>query len=174
MLGLRFSLKSFLGAVTFVSVAMASLSQPWRRWCPAMVLTGLLLMMLLSIPGSIYAHGRVRAFLVGFATVGWGYFLLVYSPWFEVSVGRELLASPVAESVCFAVTDSLGDYPYFLKVTHALSMFLLAYFGGVIARGFYVKHTEQSSGDGRELPEGPASVQYSSVLSRGLSLRKAQ
>jgi hypothetical protein len=144
LLGLRFSLKSFLGAVTFVALALASLLQPWRSWCPSFVLTGLLALMLFSIPCSIFAGERVRAFYVGFAIVSWGYFLLAFVPWFEMSVGRKLLANPIAEYICFAATGSLGDFPQFLKVTHTLFMFVLAYVGGLAASRCYVNSTKRS------------------------------
>jgi len=145
LLGLRFSLKSLLGAVTFVALALASLLQPWRSWCPSLVLTGLLSLLLLSIPCSIFARERTRAFYVGFAIVGWGYFLLAFVPWIEMTVGRQLLANPIAESICFAATGSLGDYPQFLKVTHTLFMFVLAYVGGLTASRCYVISMERSS-----------------------------
>lgn len=174
LFGPRFSLRSLLGAVTFVSIALASLIEPWRRWCPAMVLTGLVVMMLLAIPSGIYARGRVRAYYVGFATVGWGYFLLVYTPWFETSIGRELLAYPVAESVCFAVTGSLGDFPYFLKVITTLSMFLLAHLGGLFASRFYAMSTEQSSRAEHELAGLPVTGPDSRAGLKELSLRRAQ
>lgn len=145
MLGLRFSLRSLLGAVTFVAIALASLLQPWRSWCPSLVLTGLLALMLLAIPCGIFARDRARAFYVGFALVGWSYFLLAFIPCIELTVGRQLLANPIAESICFTVTDSLGDYPQFLKVTHALFMFVLAHLGGLTASRCYVISTERSS-----------------------------
>lgn len=145
MLGLRFSLKSLLGAVTYVALSLASLLQPWRSWCPSLVLTGLLALMLLSIPCSIFARERTRAFCVGFAIVGWGYFLLAFVPWIELTVGRQLLANPLAEHICFATTGSLGDYPQFLKVTHTLLMFVLAYLGGLTASRCCVNSAERSS-----------------------------
>ena len=145
MLGPRFSLKSLLGAVTVVALSLASLLQPWRSWCPSLMLTGLLSLMLLSIPCSIFARERVRAFYVGFAIVGWGYFLLAYAPRIETNIGRQLLANPVAESICFAATGSLGDFPQFLKVTHTLFMFVVAYLGGLTASRCYVNIAERSS-----------------------------
>lgn len=144
MLGLRFSLRSLLGAVTFVALALASLLQPWRSWCPSLVLTGLLALMLLAIPCSIFARERLRAFYAGFAIVGWGYFLLAFVPWIELSIGRQLLANPIAEHICFAATGSLGDYPQFLKVTHTLFMFVLAYLGGLATSRCLMNSVERS------------------------------
>jgi len=179
LLGLRFSLRSLLGATTFVSIALASLLQPWRSWGSATVLTGLVLVLLLTIPAAIYARGRVRAFYVGFATVGWGYFFLTYAPWFEATVGHLLLADRIAESVCFAVTGSLGESLYFLSVTHALSIFALAYLGGLTASRFYVKNTEPSDAGERDATDALASDQDSrdvskKHVSKKLSLRKAE
>jgi len=145
LLGLRFSLKSLFGAVSVVALSLASLLQPWRSWCPSLVLTGLLSLMLLSIPCTIYARERVRAFYVGFAIVGWGYFLLAFAPGLEASVGRRLLAGTIAESICYAATGSLGDFPQFLKVTHTLFMFILAYLGGLTASRCYMNGAERSS-----------------------------
>jgi len=142
--GIQFSLKSLLGAVSFVALALASLLQPWRSWCPSLALTGLLSLMLLSIPCGVFARERVRAFCVGFAIVGWGYFLLAYVPWIEASIRRQLLATHIAESICFATTGSLGDYPQFLKVTHTLFMFVLAYLGGLMSSRCYVNSAERS------------------------------
>jgi len=142
---LRFSLKTLLGAVTFVALSLASLLQPWRSWCPSLALTSLVAMMLLAIPCSIFARERMRAFAVGFAITGWGYFILAFAPGLETSVGRQLLATPIAESICFATTGSLGDFPQFLKVTHTLFTFLLAYLGGLTAGRYYVNRVERSS-----------------------------
>ncbi len=124
------------GAMTFISLALASLWQPWRSWAPELTLSASVFLLLLSIPASIYAPER--AFFVGFASVGWGYLLLAFSPLFEATVGRQLLARPIAESVCFSLTGSLGDLPQFLKVTHTLFMFALAIVGGLTA-----SHREQ-------------------------------
>jgi len=135
----RFSLRSLLGAVTFIAVALASLMQPWRSWCPSLVLTATLFLLLLSIPASIFTDGQKRAFCVGFAFVGWGYFLLVYAPGVDVSVGRQLLAKPIAESVCFAVTGSLGDVQQFLKITNTLFTFALACAGGIVTERCYMR-----------------------------------
>jgi hypothetical protein len=120
------------GVMTFISLAMASLWQPWRSWAPELVLSTCVFLLLLSIPASIYAPER--AFFVGFASVGWGYLLLVFSPLFETTVGRQLLARPIAESICFSLTGSLGDLPQFLRATQTLFMFGLALLGGVTAR----------------------------------------
>jgi hypothetical protein len=87
-------------------------------------------LMLLAIPGCFYGRERIRVFCVGFAIVGWGYFLLAYTPWLEASIGHQLLARPIAESVCYLATDSLGDLPAFLQVIQTLFMFFLAYLGG--------------------------------------------
>ncbi len=174
LLGVRFSLKSLLGATTFVSIALASLLHPWRSWGPATVLTSLVLLLLLSIPAAIYARGRVRAFYVGFATVGWGYFFLTYAPWFETNVSRLLLADRVAESACFAVTGSLGESLYFLRVTHALSIFAQAYLGGLIASRFYLKNIEQSDAEKRHDTDVLGSGQDLRDNSKKLSLRKAE
>jgi len=122
-----------LGAVAVVALALASLLQPWRSWCPALVSTGVLVLMLLSIPCCIYARERTRTFCVGFSIVGWGYFLFVYAPWFKTSVGHQLLARPIAESGCYLTTGSLGDFPVLPQAIHALFMFLLAYLGGLTA-----------------------------------------
>jgi hypothetical protein len=131
-----------LGAVSVIALSLASLLQPWRSWCPSLALTGLLSLMLLSIPCSIYARERVRAFHVGFAIVGWGYFLLAFAPWIGASIGRQLLANPIAESICLATTGSLGDLPQFLRVIHTLFMFTLAYLGGLTASRYYVNCAE--------------------------------
>jgi len=163
-----------LGAVTYFAVALACLLDPWRSWCPALVLTGTLLMMLLAVPAGIYTRKRARAYYVGFATVGWGYFFLAYAPWFEANVGPQLLAWPVAESVCIAVTGSFGDFEQFLKVTHVLFMLGLALLGGLTASRLYVTESEP-------LPEGagdrssPAiSRPNASVRPKELCLRRAQ
>ena len=133
----RFSLRSLLGAVAFIAAALASLIQPWRSWCPALVLTATLFLLLVAIPASVFAHGRERAFYVGFAFVGWSYFLLAYAPGLDASVGRQLLAKPIAESICFAATGSLGDIQQFLKITHTLFTIALAYAGGIATRRCY-------------------------------------
>jgi len=163
-----------LTAVAVVALALASLLQPWRSWCPSLVLTGTLLLMLLSIPGSIYARGRARAFCAGFAILGWGYFLLAFTPWFEATIGRQLLARHVAEFTCVAVTDSLGDLPGFIKTTHALFMFTFAYLGGWTASRICAKGTKRSHDRIRIRTASVAPGRDDVCRSRGYSMRRAQ
>ena len=161
----RFSLRSLLCAVAFIAVALASLMQPWRSWCPSLVLTVTLFLLLVAIPASFLASGRERAFYVGFAVVGWGYFLLAYAPALDVSVGRQLLATPIAESVCFAVTGSLGDIQPFLKITHTLFTFALACAGGIVTGRCYMRAGNPSAMSTRR--------EHQPLNSHELSLRRA-
>lgn len=174
MLRPRFSLKSLLGVMTFLGFALASLTQPLQSWYPSLVLTGTLALLLLSVSAGIYARGQTRAFYVGFAIAGWGYFFVAYPPWFEATIAPQLLAYPIAESVCIAVTGSLGDSQYYLRVCHALSMFILAYFGGLAADRCYLLSVAQASAAGCDSNYLSDSDDHLHVPSRGLPLRKVQ
>lgn len=133
----RFTLQSLLAAVTFVAVALASLLGPWRSWCPALVFTGSTVLLLLAIPAAVCSRNQARARYLGFAVVGWGYFLLAYTTWFDSRLATQLLAWPVAQLLCMQVTGSLGDFPHFLNVTHALFMMLFASLGALTAGRVY-------------------------------------
>lgn len=160
--------------VTFVGLAMAALSRPQQGWFPALILTGVLVLQVLSIPASIYARGRTRAFYVGFSITGWGYFLIAYTPWFEATLGSQLLAYPIAESICYAATNSLGDSQYYLRVCHALILFLLACVGGFTAERFYLHHSVLPSATGHDSIHSSDFDDHLPPPSEGLSLRKAQ
>lgn len=117
--------------MAFIAASLASLLQPWRSWCPSLMLTAMLFLLLAAIPACFFANGRDRAFYFGFAIVGWGYFLVVHTLVFDASVGRQLLTNHFAEFVCIAVTGSLGDIQQFLNVSHTLFTFGFAYAGAV-------------------------------------------
>lgn len=170
----RFSLKSLFGLVAFVALALALLLQPWQSSFHALVLTALLLIMLLSIPASIYARKRTQAFCVGFTIVGWGYFFLTYTPGFDNSIGQQMMARPIAEAACLAVTNSLGDLPRFLNVIHALLMFVFAYLGGLASVRFYENSRETSSVDERLRGDLADSYQDPLFQSKEFSLRGTQ
>ena len=135
----QFSLRTLICATAVVALVLASLLRPWQSWTPALVLTGILTLMLLALPVAIYALDRQRAFYVGFACTGWGYFVLAWAPWCDATIGRQLLAQPIAESICFATTDSLADMPQILSVTQALFMLAVAWCGGQTASLCYVR-----------------------------------
>ena len=138
----RFSLKMMFAAMTFAGLSLAFLTQPLMSWHPSFLFTSVLALLLLSLPACVYSRAEQRAFYVGFALVGWVYFLMAYSPWLETIVGRQLLAFPIAESICFSVTGSLGECMHYYKVCHALSMFVMAYTGGFVAQKC---HSHQAS-----------------------------
>jgi hypothetical protein len=111
LLGLRYSLRSLSGAVTFVAASLASLLHPWRIWCPALVFTGVLL--LVAILCSICARGRRRAFWMGFAVVTGSTGLLGYRPdkIHQHRTGRVVLSPQIIAQglVCLAVdTNHFG------------------------------------------------------------------
>ena len=132
--------------MAFVGVASASLMPACREWAPSVALSFVVFLLLLSVPLAQH-HRALRAYFTGFAFVGWGYMLIAFSPWFESNVGRQLIAHPIAEAVCFATTDSLGDAMHFLKVSHALLMFLAAHIGGSISQHFDHHQSSEEEND---------------------------
>jgi len=116
-----------------------------------LVLTGILALMLLALPVAIYARDRQRAFYLGFACTGWGYFVLAWAPWCDATIGRQLLAQPIAESICFAATDSLADMPQILSLTQALFMLAFAWCGGQTASLCY-ERSRSAAEVGEPLP----------------------
>jgi hypothetical protein len=63
-------------------------------------------MLLVSVLGGIYGHGRKRAFLGGFAIGAWGYFVISYGPYNLNTLGNELLTNEALE---FVSTSWLGE-----------------------------------------------------------------
>ena len=146
----RFSLKSMILATAFLAAIFASLAEPWRGWCPSVVLTAAVVMLLLALPAAIYAPLSSRPYYVGFAAAGWGYLLLAFSPWFASHVGRQMIAGPLAEWLCFEATGSLADWEQFLKVTHAACLVVFSLAGGVTASRFHAAGMlERAAGDER-------------------------
>lgn len=72
----RFSLVGLLAAVTFAAVACGALVNP-NEWWTIGVTSAAVSLLAYAVPAAIYGAGARRAFWVGAAIVGWGYFGLV-------------------------------------------------------------------------------------------------
>jgi hypothetical protein len=78
----RFSIGGLMAAIVLIAIAIAGLRYPSPFW--ANVWFSLPLGALaVAIPAAVYSRGGRRAFLVGFATCGWVYFVVALCPWFE-------------------------------------------------------------------------------------------
>ncbi|QDV32553.1 hypothetical protein [Tautonia plasticadhaerens] len=75
MTGARIPLAASMALLALLAIALAALSQQTELWATALFSTtvGLLLA---SGPGIALGRGRARRAWIGFATVGWPYFLL--------------------------------------------------------------------------------------------------
>lgn len=72
----RFSLVGLLAAVTFAAVACGALVNP-NEWWTIGVTSATVTLLAYAVLAAIYAAGVRRAFWVGAAVIGWGYFGLL-------------------------------------------------------------------------------------------------
>jgi hypothetical protein len=72
----RFSLVGLLAAVTFAAVACGALVNP-NEWWTIGVMSASATLLAYAVLAAIYGAGARRAFWVGAAVIGWGYFGLV-------------------------------------------------------------------------------------------------
>jgi hypothetical protein len=86
---LRFSLAGLMGLVLLLAVAMVALRSANTLWAAlvAILVVGALIV---AIPCIAQNTGGKRSFWIGFAFVGWSYFILIYAPWFNSHVGKDL------------------------------------------------------------------------------------
>src|SRR5262245_21166133 len=91
----RFSLISLMAIVALLAVTFAALRTSSDIW--ASVLFNIVILMLFtSVLGAIYSVKDRRAFWVGFAVVGWGYWLMAHVPW---TAKEYLLSTSLVQSL---------------------------------------------------------------------------
>jgi hypothetical protein len=70
-----------------VFAAISSGSKPWAGAVSSITF----FVMLCSLLGIAFERGMWRVYWVGFATLGWGYLVLIHAPWLETRIGSHLL-----------------------------------------------------------------------------------
>jgi hypothetical protein len=70
----RFSLRALLVAVAFVALSIVATMNANYRWVVALEMLAFLLLFT-ALVGAIYARGERRAFWIGCAIFGWGFWL---------------------------------------------------------------------------------------------------
>ncbi len=79
MVGFRFSLMGLLVTVLFVAMVCGAVTVG-SIYLIELVSVATAVMLLATILGIIYRSGSARAFWIGFAVFGWGYYVLQLSP----------------------------------------------------------------------------------------------
>jgi hypothetical protein len=75
----RLSIATLMGVVLIAALVLAALRHPGETWGGVfLLLTGAVLM--LAVVGAVCRRGNERAWWLGFALFGWGYFALVFAP----------------------------------------------------------------------------------------------
>lgn len=76
---IRFSLKWLFGLVAFVSIACVALVRA-NDWTASVMLSTAVALLFISLVGATLRQGPARAFWLGFAICGWGYFWATHWP----------------------------------------------------------------------------------------------
>jgi 4-hydroxybenzoate polyprenyltransferase len=101
----RFSLVGLLTAVTFAAVACGALVNP-NEWWTVGVTTAAVALLAYAVLAAIYRQGTRRAFWLGLAVIGWGYFVL---PGFAVGFKFENYGQlPLASSKLLQMLGEAG------------------------------------------------------------------
>jgi hypothetical protein len=77
--------------ILVVAVALAAIRSGSAAWAGAMF-SITFFAVICSLLGVALGRGMRRVYWSGFATLGWGYLLLVFAPWLDGKVGEYLLA----------------------------------------------------------------------------------
>jgi hypothetical protein len=85
-----------VAVVSFGCAAVANFSKPWAE----VTVTSAVMVLLIGVLGAVLGSRRIRPFAIGFAVVGWAYFLLAFV---EVSGLRDELLTDRAVNWLYAV-----------------------------------------------------------------------
>jgi len=134
----RFSLSSLLAVVVLTGIicaALASASSFWSRLLSTLTMA----ILLVSLVGAIYRQGAARAFWIGFAILGWGYWIIGYLPLQNFALN--LLERELADHLSSVAP---GPFVTLLHATHAIIVLILACAGGMIGSWFYWREHRQA------------------------------
>lgn len=87
-----------MGVILAVGLCTAALREATELWAGAALLV-VLVFLAAAILQAIHKRSASRAFWLGFALFGWGYLLLVMSPWFSDHLGAKLPTSLLLEQI---------------------------------------------------------------------------
>jgi hypothetical protein len=170
---MQFSLRQLFYVTASIGIACAALVYASPLWA-SLAFSLSIILLLASIVLMHATMGRQRAFWVGFAVCGWGYFAVLHSPllslqihpdpWHAQSGGPPLLASmildwayvnvlslvhpqPQVDPTGMAIRSSSG-YPLspdFYRVGHSLFALLSAMGGGMLGSAAFARFRKSES-----------------------------
>lgn len=185
MSGPRFSLGGMMALVVCLALALIALKTASSFWASVEFTTALAVLFVSGL-SIVYRRGARRAFWVGAAGFGGGYFLCAFGPWFQMEVQPHLFTTrvfselyprihpqPLPKARTIPILDmDLYSYQYrvydqdllwnrqlsnFVRIGHAISVQVLALLGGFLA--FWLDLSR-----GREQPS-PAAQAYTQCAS---------
>lgn len=158
---MQFTLKDILLGTTAVTVSCTALTFASWFWA-TLYFTGAMTMLLTAVVFSCVSREAQRAYWVGFAVFGWGYFIILHSTWLDTETQVQnwrlfsdgpLFTSAILDWLYSNVlslihpqpqTDGFGQpipgtssYPLgpnFARVGHSIFALLFALLGGEIGR----------------------------------------
>jgi hypothetical protein len=111
-LRLRYTLRQLLGLAVLVALALPALMYPSLWWAAAW-LSGCLLVLGVSLLGTINRDADRRAFWIGFALFGWAYMIMLYGPVLDRHVGHRLATTKVLAYLQLRVHRASGQPKFF-------------------------------------------------------------
>jgi hypothetical protein len=105
---LRFSLATLFLVMAVVAVGCAALANPSQAWAEVIVAV-VLLLLFAGLVAALIVQGPLRVFVIGFATVGWLYFLLTFAD--AVNLRDRLITTRPLNVMFTAQMRSSGDWP---------------------------------------------------------------
>lgn len=135
----RFSLASFMAAVTFIAMGLAALRYP-SAFVASAILTFTVGVLLCSTLAALVRHGTRRNFWIGIALFGWVYLFVVRSepygnnPYWTYLPTTELLSRFIRYG--WMTDNNTGSYSVFQQgqIAHFLLTLVVAFVGGVLAK----------------------------------------
>lgn len=173
MKAFRLSIGSLLLLILLLGVGLAGLTHPSETWT-SVLFSALMLALLAAVVGVLLTQGHWRAFWVGFAVFGWGYWMMSSAPYLAQSFRRVLITDRLLDiayprlidlpvGVLFdsgthsvdptkpmpgpAFYDTQRTYREFKDIGHHLTNLLVALAAGSIVSGMVARreHSEMNS-----------------------------
>lgn len=133
----RFSLSALLGFVTFAAVACAALATPTKLW--QIAIAAITLACLFYAPlAAFYGSNARRAFWVGFAVVGWSYFLT------QSHALPTQMATQVLMELRYGSSPRDVAAVWFSQTVDWIWSFVLAFVGGLVAVRLYLRQEQRA------------------------------
>ena len=136
----QFTLANLILAVLGIGFVLGLMTRP-ATYLGSVSVTLAAGFLLAAVLQAVFRRGEDREFWIGFAIVGWGYFVLAFAEPFREEVGTHLLTTRLLEWLRddprFQPIARTKDYWEFLRYGQSMMTMFLALAGGAATRFYF-------------------------------------